>query len=277
MGEPAMNTVDCHAHVFDPTRFAFAENSAYIPVAHEIGTAEDFLAVLDAHGLSHGLLVNPTSGYGTDNRCMLDAIAHSNGRLQGIAKLSPGVSASDLADLAAGGIVGARFDLIGDGLAALLDPPAIKLLQRIGALGWIAEVQCEGDQFAKVKSLLDASGASVIVDHCGRPDVTQGLAQPGFQALLAFGRAGRGAVKLSGPFRFSRTGPPYRDVDPYVAALIDAFTPERCVWGSDWPFLRIPARIDYGPVLDCLTRWLPDERERRCVLWDTPARLFGFR
>jgi len=272
-----MNAIDCHAHVFDPTGFPFAENSAYIPVAHEIGTAEDFLAVLDTHGLSHGLLVNPTSGYGTDNRCMLDAIAHSNGRLQGIAKVSPGVSASELADLAAGGIVGARFDLIGDGLAALLDPPALKLLKRIGALGWIAEVQCEGDQFAKVKSVLEASGASVIVDHCGRPDLTQGLAQPGFQALLAFGRTGRGAIKLSGPFRFSRTGPPYRDVDPYIAALIDAFTPKRCVWGSDWPFLRIPARIDYSPVLDYLTRWLPEERERRCVLWDTPARLFGFR
>jgi len=272
-----MNAVDCHAHVFAPQRFAFAENSSYLPAPHEIGAAEDFLAVLDAHGLSHGLLVNPTSGYGTDNRCMLDAIAHANGRLRGIARLRPDVSASELASLAAGGIVGARFDLIGDGLEALLDPHATKLLERIVALGWIAEVQCEGDQFVHVKSVLEAGGASVVVDHCGRPDATQGLGQPGFQALLAFGRAGHAVVKLSGPFRFSRTGPPYRDADPYVAALIDAFTPERCVWGSDWPFLRIPARIDYGPVLECLTRWLPDERERRRVLWDTPARLFGFR
>lgn len=271
-----MKAVDCHAHVFDPTRFAFAENSAYVPAPHEIGTGANFLGVLDAQGLSHGLLVNPTSGYGADNRCMLDAIAQSNGRLKGIAKLNPDVSASDLADLAARGIVGARFDLIGDGLAALLDPRATDLLQRMVALGWIAEVQCEGDQFAQVKNVLEASGAAVVVDHCGRPDVTQGLAQPGFAALLAFGRAGCATVKLSGPFRFSRTGPPYLDVDPYVAALIEAFTPERCVWGSDWPFLRISARIDYGPVLECLTRWLPDERPRRSVLWDTPARLFGF-
>jgi len=271
-----MNAVDCHAHVFDPRRFAFAQNSAYVPASHEIGTVADFLAVLDAHGLSHGLLVNPTSGYGIDNRCMLDAIAQSNGRLKGIVKLSPGVSASEIADLAARGIIGVRFDLIGDGLAALLDPAATKLLQQIHSLGWIAEVQCEGDQFAQVKGTLEASGVAVIVDHCGRPDATQGLAQPGFQALLAFGSSERAAVKLSGPFRFSRTGPPYRDADPYVAALIEAFTPERCVWGSDWPFLRIPARIDYGPVLECLTRWLPDERQRRRVLWDTPARLFGF-
>jgi len=36
--------VDCHAHVFDPTRFAFATDSPYTPAAHEIGTLEQSLA-----------------------------------------------------------------------------------------------------------------------------------------------------------------------------------------------------------------------------------------
>jgi len=34
--------------------------------------------------------------------------------------------------------------------------------------------------------------------------------------------------------------------------------------------------MDYGPVLVDLERWLADERDRRQVLWETPARLFGF-
>ena len=34
--------------------------------------------------------------------------------------------------------------------------------------------------------------------------------------------------------------------------------------------------MDYGPPLVCLQRWLPDPADRRAVLWDTPARLFGF-
>jgi len=62
-----------------------------------------------------------------------------------------------------------------------------------------------------------------------------------------------------------------------VRAAIDAFTLDRCVWGSDWPFLRLPARTDYGPVLAMLTRWIPDAADRQRVLWDTPARLFGFK
>jgi predicted TIM-barrel fold metal-dependent hydrolase len=35
-------------------------------------------------------------------------------------------------------------------------------------------------------------------------------------------------------------------------------------------------RMDYGPPLVCLRRWLPDPGDRRAVLWDTPSRLFGF-
>ena len=100
--------------------------------------------------------------------------------------------------------------------------------------------------------------------------------QPGFQALLAFGREGH-AIKLSGPFRASTQGCfPWDDVDPFIAAAIDAFTIDRCVWGSDWPFVRMDDRMDYGPALACLARWVPGAADREKVLWHNPARLFGF-
>jgi predicted TIM-barrel fold metal-dependent hydrolase len=35
--------------------------------------------------------------------------------------------------------------------------------------------------------------------------------------------------------------------------------------------------MDYGTVYGCLERWLPNEKDRQKVLWDTPARLFGFK
>jgi hypothetical protein len=41
--------------------------------------------------------------------------------------------------------------------------------------------------------------------------------------------------------------------------------------------VRFPARTDYGPQRMLLDRWMPDERARRKVLWETPARLFGFK
>lgn len=41
--------------------------------------------------------------------------------------------------------------------------------------------------------------------------------------------------------------------------------------------VRLDVRMDYGPTLSCLGRWLTDPNDRDTVLWKTPARLFGFK
>lgn len=267
--------VDSHCHVFDTARFAYAESAAYKPPPNEQGDGAALAAVLDAHGLSHALLVNPTSGYGYDSRCMLDAIRASPRRFKGIARVRPDIDDATLAELADNGVIGIRIDMIGDGAAIVHDRALPRLLARVRELDWQVHVQCEKDQLAAAVDVLRAARVPLVFDHCGRPDPARGVSQPGFEALLEMGRDGH-AVKLSGPFRFSNGRAPYRDVGPFVEALIATFTVQRCVWGSDWPFLRLPHRVDYGPVLGQLKRWLPNEDDRRAVLWETPRRLFGF-
>jgi len=41
--------------------------------------------------------------------------------------------------------------------------------------------------------------------------------------------------------------------------------------------VRMAERMDYGPGFACLPRWLPIPADRQKVLWDSPARLFGFK
>jgi predicted TIM-barrel fold metal-dependent hydrolase len=163
------------------------------------------------------------------------------------------------------------------GLRELTEPGADRLLVRIREMNWFLQIHCEKDELAAAAPLLRRAGVRVVVDHFGRPDVMRGVVQPGFAALLELGAGGHAVVKLSGPFRCSREDPPYCDVDPFIAAAIEAFTLDNCVWGSDWPFVRVNERVDYGPGLACLLRWLPDPDDRRKVLWENPARLFGFR
>jgi predicted TIM-barrel fold metal-dependent hydrolase len=124
--------------------------------------------------------------------------------------------------------------------------------------------------------LLMNSGARILVDHCGRPVMDAGLDQPGFRALLRLGATKRAFVKLSGFVKFSREPAPHKDTWPFVEALIEAFTPDRCMWASDWPHLRAPARVDYGVLLHLALDLFPDAADRRKVLWDTPCELFGF-
>ena len=138
------------------------------------------------------------------------------------------------------------------------------------------QIQVREDQLLAFLPLIEQSRVRLFVDHCGRPAPERGLAQPGFQALLDLGRAGRASVKLSGFSQFSRDRYPFRDVWPFVHALTEAFGWDGCVWGSDWPFLRSPERNDYGLLLDLIADLVPEEANRRKLLWDTPARLFGF-
>jgi predicted TIM-barrel fold metal-dependent hydrolase len=83
-------------------------------------------------------------------------------------------------------------------------------------------------------------------------------------------------VKLSAPYRPSKRPLPHEDTAPFVAAAIEAYGVDRCVWGSDWPFINTSQRVEYGPLLSLLDRWFPDAADRHQVLWETPAHLFGF-
>jgi predicted TIM-barrel fold metal-dependent hydrolase len=266
--------IDCHNHVIDPVRFPYAADAEYRPAGQEIGSARYFLHVLDAYGVRHALVVGPNSGYGTDNRCLLDAIARSGGRFKGIAVVPNDAKVSVLERLKAAGIVGVAFNATYHGVAYYAHTD--QLLAKLAALGLYVQIQVEHDQLVPLAPMLERSDARILVDHCGRPAPEAGLDQPGFKALLRLARTGRAFVKLSGFQKFSRESYPYTDVQPYVRALIETFTLDACVWASDWPFLKASKRVDYGPLLRLVENLLPGEHDRRKLLWETPQKLFGF-
>ncbi|HEY6135001.1 MAG TPA: amidohydrolase family protein [Rubrivivax sp.] len=266
--------VDTHCHVLDPARFPYAPDTAYRPGGQEIGTLVQLRQVMDAYGVRHALLVGPNSGYGLDNRCLLDAIEGSQGRFKGIAVAPLDATRAELERLKSAGVIGLAFNTTLLGTAHYAG--AAPLLKMLADLDMFIQVQAEHEQLIPLLPLLERSGARILVDHCGRPTPGAGTGEPGFQALLGLARSGRAAVKLSGYQKFSAAPPPYDDVLPFVRALLDAFTPDACMWASDWPFLKATERIDVGPLLKTLERVLPDAADRRRVLWDTPCRLFGF-
>jgi len=267
--------IDCHAHIIDPARFPFADGPGYRPRPEETGTREVFSAMLDRLGAAHALLVQP-SGYGVDNAAMLDAMTASPGRFKAIAMVDPGASDRTLEALADAGVVGVRFNLPSYDPHALSRPAVPHLLDRLRARDWFAQVYAGDAQWAEIAPILRASRVRVLVDHFGVHDLAGGVGQPGFRAVLALGREGQASVKLSAPFRVSSRPGRYGDLEEFVEAILGAFGPGACVWGSDWPFLGLPARPDLSGVLKALGRWLPDPRDRQRVLWDNPVRLFGF-
>jgi predicted TIM-barrel fold metal-dependent hydrolase len=266
--------IDTHVHVLDPARFPYNANTHYAPAGQELGSPAQLLQVMQAHGTRHALLVGPNSGYGLDNRLLLDTIARHAGRFKGIAVVRNDVSREELSQLKSQGVLGVAWNVTFYGVDHYRD--AAPLLDKLAALDMFVDIQVEHDQLLAFLPRLRDSGVRVLVDHCGRPTVADGVSQPGFRALLELGRSPRAYVKLSGLVKFSREPSPHDDVRPFVDALVDAFTLDRCLWASDWPYLRAPSRVDYGVQLHLAKTLFPDARDRGKFWFGNAKALFGF-
>ena len=266
--------IDCHVHVLDPARFPYGANTHYRPMGQEMGTPAQLAQVMEAYGTRYAVLVGPNSGYGLDNACMLETIARGHGRYKGIAVVENDIGLEELRALQRRGVVGVAWNVTHYGLDYYRD--AGPLVEKLAALDMFLDIQTEHDQMGSMLPLLIESGVRVLVDHCGRPTIEAGLDQPGFRAALELGATKRAWIKLSGFVKFSGEPAPYADAWPFVEALVKSYTVDRCLWASDWPHLRAPARVDYGVLLNLLLKLFPGASDRRRLLWDTPRELFGF-
>jgi predicted TIM-barrel fold metal-dependent hydrolase len=264
----SISAVDCHAHVM--RRDAPLASDRHSAPKRDC-TVEEYLAVLDTHRISHGVLTAP-SFYGTDNSLLLDALDRAGGRLRGTVIVDPDIDHASLAAMGERGAVGIRLNWIRR--STLPDVSARdyrQLFAKVRELDWHVEIYLEGPLLAKVLPAIRESGAKVVVDHFGSPDPAQGVACAGFEAVLDGVRAGSTWVKLSAPYRLG-------DADPrrYVDALLDAGGPQQLVWASDWPFVSHEDEVTYRDCVQWLVEWVPNEAARRIILADTPASLFGF-
>ncbi len=266
--------IDCHCHILDPRAYPYADGVKYKPAGQEIGTEAQFKALCDAYGIEHALLVGPNSGYGEDNRCLLDVIARGKGRFRGIAVVHNDASSEQLAALRAKGILGIAINATyhGTDYYKNIQP----LIRRLVELDMFLNIQVEGDQLTELAHLVENSDVKMLFDHSGRPILANGPSQPGFKLLCALGKNERAVIKLSGLAKFSQQSFPYNDTWQYAHALAESFGADRCIWGSDWPFLRAPERLDYGVLLALVDRVFPNAQQRQKLMWDNPRRLFGF-
>jgi 2-pyrone-4,6-dicarboxylate lactonase len=269
---------DCHAHVFGPyDAFPVSHAMHYVPPLAPAGAHRD---MLDRIGLTRGVLVQP-GAYGGDPAAILDATSRSGGRIRGVAATDASVSDAQLDAWHDLGVRGLRFnDMtvpggVGRFPGAVGTDALAGLAPRLRARGWHAEIWASIDQHAALLPRYRAAGLPVALDHMAGLVATRGVGDPAFQAILAALREGWLWVKLV-LCRCSPAFPHYADLRPFHDALIGA-KPERLVWGSDWPHLRLADRApDIGHLLDLFRDWVPDEALRQRILVDNPRVLYGF-
>ncbi len=269
--QEAIVAIDCHAHIF--TRDLLMTGDRRYAPGYD-APLSTYLAMLEANGMSNGVLVQP-SFLGTDNSYLVQALTANPKKLRGIAVVAPDISTEDLSTLSKASVVGIRLNLIGKPDPEFQAPIWQEHLRKIADLGWQVEVQAEAARHPKlIPALLGAGVPNVVIDHFGKPDPKLGVDDPGFQFLLSMGATGKVWVKLSGSYRL---GP---DGDRIAAAaapkLLDSFGVTRLVWGSDWPHTQFESVTNPALMRSHLDQWIPDQTDRARVLHENPSRLFKF-
>lgn len=267
---PAITGIDSHAHIFRQD-LPMVANRRYSPDYDAL--VEQYLAHLDGHSLSHGVLIQP-SFLGTDNSFMVEALRRFPERLRGVAVVDAAIDEAQLDELAAAGVVGIRLNLIGKALDDYTGPAWSALFERLARRGWQVEIQRGIEDLAQIVPAILATGVNVVIDHFGLPTGGIDARNPGHQAFLRLLGDSRVWLKLSAAYR--------SNTDPVQSAAVLAQVraaaggSERFLWGSDWPNTQFEDRTDYAEQFELIEALVPDAAERHQVLVTNPAGLFGF-
>lgn len=275
------NSCDTHFHIFGPPEeFPFAPTRQYTPPAAPL---EHYLNMAAVVGIERGIVVQP-SVHGLDNSVTLDAIKQAGGRFRGVARIDDKTPTSEIKKLHEGGIRGIRFNLLDRPRGNVALDVFDRAVERIAEFGWSVDLHIDPKNLLEQEKRIRALPAPVVVDHLARVDPADGLAQPAFQLLLDLLKNDRFCVKVSGADKLCKNGVgfylglPYIDVVPFARAAI-ATAPDRVIWGTDWPHSNnfTPGKTpNDGDLADLLLQFAPDEKIRKKILVDNPARLYGF-
>jgi predicted TIM-barrel fold metal-dependent hydrolase len=276
---------DSHTHIFgDPQRFPFTPARIYTP---EPASIDEMRSLHRALHTDRVVVVHP-SVYGTDNACTLDAIKKLGSGARGIALIDDKTPDTALDEMDLSGIRGVRINLE---TAGLTDPALARqrlkdAIERIRGRNWHVQIYTRLSVIESLAGQVLAAPVPVVFDHFGGAQAALGIQQPGFDTFLKLVHDGKAYVKISAAYRISKQAPDYPDVAPLAKALIAA-NPQRILWGTDWPHpAQVPGRnpteitpllpIDDGRLLNQFAVWAPDAAQRRTILVDNPAKLYGF-
>ncbi|MBM3386854.1 MAG: 2-pyrone-4,6-dicarboxylate hydrolase [Betaproteobacteria bacterium] len=274
------NAVDAHCHVFGPgAQFPYAPERKYTPCD---ASKEQLFALRDHLGFARNVIVQATC-HGDDNRAMVDACLSSGGRARGVATLRRGVSDEAIAAMHDAGVRGVRFNFVKRLVDCTPQDELMDIATRIAKWGWHVVIYFEAVDLPELWDFFTALPTTVVVDHMGRPDVSQPMDGPQFALFLRFMREHPNVwSKVSCPERLSVTGPkalngepaPYQDVVPFARRVVEAF-PDRVLWGTDWPHPNLKDHMpDDGLLVDFIAQIAPTAELQHKLLVDNPMRLY---
>jgi L-fuconolactonase len=231
---------------------------------------------MKAAGVRFATAVQTSTFYLWDNRFVADASDANRDVLVGICTLNPDDRHSPSIlnrDVTQFNIRGLRSIPAKSGR---LDDPGVEALWSAAErLGIAINVLVNRDKRRELESLARRHPAvPIVIDHCLNLNAG-GEQNQILSDMLALARIPNLHAKLS----FLATGSgeefPFRDMHHSCHAIVDAFGPTRCIWGSDFPCQLWCPKATYGEQLRLFTHELGlDAESKRHILGETARRLY---
>ena len=272
--------VDAHCHVFGPgAQYPYAAERKYTPCD---ASAAQLFALRDQLGFARNVIVQATC-HGADNSAMLAALKASEGRARGVATVRRDVTDAALQAMHTAGVRAVRFNFVKRLVDFTPKDELLEIAARIAPLGWHVVIYFEAVDLPELWDFFTALPTTVVVDHMGRPNVSQPVDGPEFELFVKFMRQHPNVwSKVTCPERLSVTGPKalngesqaYRDVMPFARRLVDNF-PDRVLWGTDWPHPNLKDHMpDDGLLVDFIPAIATTPALQQQLLVDNPMRLY---
>ena len=150
----------------------------------------------------------------------------------------PAATAEDVAALSSAGAAGFAFYVAGSAEGEALRSLAQSTLEELNARRALLSLNATPEGLAAAgRTPAALEGCRLVFSHLGLPGPfaappSPAVARERLRPLLALADRANVAVKLSGAYAI---GPfPHESARPFVDCLLDAFGPDRILWGSDF-------------------------------------------
>ena len=269
--------VDAHHHLWNPARGDYGWMPKDDPVLARTYRLADAMREFDANGIGQAVIVQaaPTTA---ETEYML-GIADSSDRIAGV------VGWIDFENHAE------RTQL--EHFAAHEKFRSVRpMVQDIADDDWVlrADINWAFDALRDLDLAFDALGfprhmprfleifqrypeLRIVIDHCFKPEIRNNAFDDWARQMEQIAKQTSVFCKLSGLVTEAGNGVDAETLRPYVNHVIEAFGPDRIMWGSDWPVCRL--RCEYGDWLAmarALTAHLDDSAQE--ALFRTTAQRF---
>lgn len=157
----------------------------------------------------------------------------------------------------------------------ILDPAAALALAALAEHGLVFDALIRPAHLVDIAALADAyPSLTIVVDHGAKPPIAARGFEPWAAQLRDLAARANVVCKLSGLATEAGASWAPDDLAPYVRHLLDCFGPQRLLWGSDWPVLRLAGSYAqwFGTAATLLASL--SEADRAAVFGGNAARIY---